>query len=66
MVYDLEPRVFLWVGDRRTEVAVRPFFTEEMGRGGAAIRSRSIRIDMRVPYAALVKTRTHDPGYPIW
>ena len=32
VVYDLERRVLLWVGDDRTEEAVRPFFTEEMGR----------------------------------
>jgi len=32
VVYDLERRVLLWVGDDRTEEAVRPYFTEEMGR----------------------------------
>jgi hypothetical protein len=31
VVYDLERRVLLWVGDDRTEEAVRPFFTKEMG-----------------------------------
>src|ERR1035437_432067 len=31
VVYDLERRGLLWVGDDRTEEAVRPFFTEEMG-----------------------------------
>jgi len=31
VVYDLERRVLLWVGDDRTEEAVRPFFTQEMG-----------------------------------
>jgi hypothetical protein len=30
-VYDLERRVLLWVGDDRTEEAVKPFFTREMG-----------------------------------
>src|SRR5580698_2934764 len=30
VVYDLERRVLLWVGDDRTEEAVRPFFTKEM------------------------------------
>ena len=40
VVYDLERRVLLWVGEDRTEEAVKPFFTEEMGRG-AAIRCRS-------------------------
>src|SRR5664280_2946538 len=29
VVYDLERRVLLWVGDDRTEEAVRPFFTQE-------------------------------------
>jgi len=32
LVYDLERRVLLWVGDDRTEEAVKPFFTKEMGR----------------------------------
>jgi hypothetical protein len=32
VVYDLERRVLLWVGDDRTEEAVKPFFTKEMGR----------------------------------
>ena len=32
VVYDLERRVLLWVGDDRTEEAVRPFFTQEMGK----------------------------------
>jgi transposase len=31
VVYDLERRVLLWVGDDRTEVAVKPFSTKEMG-----------------------------------
>ena len=32
VVYDLERRVLLGVGDDRTEEAVRPFFTTEMGQ----------------------------------
>src|SRR5258708_30699344 len=32
VVCDLERRVLLWVGDDRTEEAVRPFFTKEMGK----------------------------------
>ena len=32
VVYDLERRVLLWVGDERTEEAVEPFFTKEMGK----------------------------------
>jgi transposase len=32
VVYDLERRVLLWVGDDRTEEAVRPFFTQAMGK----------------------------------
>jgi len=31
VVYDLERRVLLWVGDDRTEEAVKPFFTQELG-----------------------------------
>ncbi len=32
VVYDLERRVLLWVGDDRTEEAVRSSFTQEMGK----------------------------------
>jgi len=32
VVYDPERRVLLWVGDDRTQEAVRPFFTEDLGR----------------------------------
>ncbi len=31
VVYDLERRVLLWVGDGRSEDEVRPFFAKEMG-----------------------------------
>src|ERR1039457_3991874 len=54
VVYDLERRVLLWVGDDRTEEAVRPFFIEEMGRR----RCRTLQVicmDMWAPYANLVK-----------
>jgi transposase len=54
VVYDLERRVLLWVGDDRTEEAVRPFFIEEMGRR----RCRTLRVvcmDMWAPYAKLVR-----------
>src|SRR6202158_734390 len=54
VVYDLERRVLLWVGDDRTEEAVRPFFTEEMGRR----RCQTLRVvcmDMWAPYANLVR-----------
>jgi transposase len=53
VVYDLERRVLLWVGDDRTEEAVRPFFTEEMGLR----RCRTLRVvcmDMWAAYAKLV------------
>jgi transposase len=53
VVYDLERRRVLWVGDDRTEEAVRPFFTEEMGRR----RCQTLRVvcmDMWAPYAKLV------------
>ena len=54
MVYDLERRVLLWVGDDRTEEAVRPFFTKEMGKR----RCQTLRVvcmDMGAPYAKLVR-----------
>ena len=54
VVYDLERRVLLWVGDDRTEEAVRPFFTQEMGRR----RCQTLRVvcmDMWAAYAKLVR-----------
>lgn len=54
VVYDLERRVLLWVGEDRTEEAVRPFFTQEMGTR----RCRTLRVvcmDMWAPYAKLVR-----------
>jgi len=54
VVYDLERRVLLWVGDDRTEEAVRPFFTEEMGKR----RCQTLRVvcmDMWAAYAKLVR-----------
>ena len=58
VVYDLERRVLLWVGEDRTEEAVKKFFTEEMGRR----RCRTLRVvcmDMWAAYANLV--RDHAP-----
>src|SRR5215831_20814490 len=52
VVYDLERRVLLWVGDERTEEAVRPFFTKEMGPR----RCRTLQVvcmDMWAAYAKL-------------
>ena len=54
VVYDLERRVLLWVGEDRTEEAVKKFFTEEMGRR----RCHTLRVvcmDMWAPYANLVR-----------
>jgi transposase len=54
VVYDLERRVVLWVGDDRTEEAVKPFFTKEMG----ARRCHTLRVvcmDMWATYAKLVR-----------
>jgi transposase len=54
VVYDLERRVLLWVGDDRTEEAVRPFFTKEMG----IRRCRTLQVvcmDMWAAYAKLVR-----------
>ena len=53
VVYDLERRVLLWVGEDRTEEAVAKFFTEEMGRR----RCQALKVvcmDMWAPYAKLV------------
>jgi transposase len=49
VVYDLERRVLLWVGDDRTEEAVRPFFTEEMGRRRCGTL-QVVCMDMWAPY----------------
>jgi transposase len=54
VVYDLERRVLLWVGQDRTEEAVRPFFTKEMGKR----RCQTLQVvcmDMWAPYAKLVR-----------
>jgi transposase len=62
VVYDLERRVLLWVGDDRTEEAVRPFFTKEMGMR----RCHTLRVvcmDMWAPYVNLV--REHAPNAQI-
>ena len=53
VVYDLRRRVLLWVGEDRTEEAVKKFFTEEMGRR----RCHTLQVvcmDMWAPYAKLV------------
>ena len=62
VVYDLERRVLLWVGADRTEEAVRPFFTKEMGPR----RCRTLQVvcmDMWAAYAKLV--RQHAPNAQI-
>jgi transposase len=54
VVYDLRRRVLLWVGEDRTEEAVKKFFTEEMGRR----RCHTLQVvcmDMWAPYAKLVR-----------
>jgi transposase len=59
VVYDLERKVLLWVGEERTEEAVSRFFTEEMGRR----RCHTLQVvcmDMWAPYANLV--REHAPN----
>lgn len=44
----------LWVGDDRTEEAVRPFFTKEMGKRRRQT-PRVVCMDMWAPYAKLVR-----------
>jgi len=54
VVYDLERRVLLWVGEDRTEEAVKKFFTEEMGKR----RCQTLRVvcmDMWAAYVNLVR-----------
>jgi transposase len=58
VVYDLERRVPLWVGEGRKEEQVKSFFTQEMGRR----RCRTLQVvcmDMWAPYLNLV--RVHAP-----
>lgn len=57
-VYDLERRVLLWVGEDRTEEAVKQFFTVEMGRRRCGTL-RVVCMDMWAPYINLV--REHAP-----
>src|SRR5450631_444582 len=62
VVYDLERRVLLWVGEDRTEEAVKKFFTEEMGKR----RCQTLQVvcmDMWAAYANLV--RQHAPNAQI-
>lgn len=54
VVYDLDRRVLLWVGDGRTEEAVKKFFTEEMGRRRCGTL-RVVCMDMWAPYINLVR-----------
>lgn len=54
VVYDLERRVLLWVGEDRTEEAVRKFFTQEMGRRRCGTL-RVVCMDMWAPYIHLVR-----------
>ena len=52
--YDLERRVLLWVGEDRTEEAVKKFFTEEMGRRRCGTL-QVVCMDMWSAYANLVR-----------
>ena len=54
VVYDLERRVLLWVGEGRTEEAVKQFFTEEMGRRRCATL-QAVCLDMWAAYVNLVR-----------
>lgn len=59
VVYDLERRVLLWVGDGRTEEAVRKFFTEEMGRRRCGTL-QVVCMDMWAPYIKLVQAHARN------
>jgi transposase len=54
IVYDLERRVLRWVGEGRTEEAVKRFFTEEMGRRRCATL-QVVCMDMWAAYVNLVR-----------
>ncbi len=54
VVYDLERRVLLWVGEGRTEEAVKRFFTEELGRRRCGTLP-VVCMDMWAPYVNLVR-----------
>ena len=53
VVYDLERRVLLWVGEDRTEEAVKKFFTEELGKRRCSTL-RVVCMDMWAAYVNLV------------
>ena len=58
VVYDLERRLLLWVGEDRTEEAVKKFFTAEMGRRRCSTL-QVVCMDMWASYVNLV--REHAP-----
>jgi transposase len=58
VVYDLERRVLLWVGEGRKEEALEPFFREFLGRRRSR-RLRTVCMDMWAAYAKSV--RVHAP-----
>ena len=58
VVYDLEGRVLLWVGEDRTEEAVKKFFTQELGKRRCSTL-RVVCMDMWAAYVNLV--RKHAP-----
>ena len=62
VVYDWERGVLLWVGEDRTEEAVKKFFTEEMGRRRCGTL-RVVCMDMWAAYGKLL--REHAPNAQI-
>jgi hypothetical protein len=58
VVYDLERRVLLWVGEDRTEEAVKKFFTQELGKRRCSTL-QVVCMDMWAAYVNLV--REHAP-----
>ena len=67
VVYDLERRVLLWVGDDRTEEAVRPFFTEEMGTAALPNAARGLHGHVGAVCQAGARPRSQgaDPVRPV-
>jgi transposase len=58
VVYDLQRRVLLWVGEDRTEEAVKKFFTQELGKRRCSTL-QVVCMDMWAAYVNLV--REHAP-----
>ena len=57
VVYDLERRVLLWVGEDRTEEAVRKFEAEELARRFAAWEQKPTELTWEILDRQIVKSK---------